>query len=83
MEENDLQERGFRIEDIAWLKKRDKTLGAFGSMGIWLESAEAAQWLLDNGLVIDQHCVGRVEKFEIQKEAVLPLPRVRSPRMVV
>ena len=34
MDENDLQERGFRIEDIAWLKKRDKTLGAFGSMGI-------------------------------------------------
>lgn len=34
MEENDLRERGFQIEDIAWLKKRDKMLGAFGSIGI-------------------------------------------------
>jgi hypothetical protein len=24
MAENDLQERSYRIEDIAWLKKRDK-----------------------------------------------------------
>jgi hypothetical protein len=68
MEENELQERGFRIEDIAWLKKRDKRLGAFGSMGIWFDSEEAAQWLLYNGLVIDQHCVGRVERFEIKKK---------------
>jgi hypothetical protein len=68
MDENDLQERGFQIEDIAWLKKRDKMLGTFASLGIWFDSAEAAQWLIDNGLVIDQHCVGRVERFEIKKK---------------
>jgi hypothetical protein len=34
IEENNLTERGFRIEDIAWLKKRDKALGIFGSLGI-------------------------------------------------
>lgn len=49
-DENDLQEHGFRIEDIAWLKKRDKMLGTFASMGIWFDSAEAAQWMLDNGI---------------------------------
>jgi hypothetical protein len=34
--ENDLPKRGFRTEDIAWLKKRDKELGMFTSMGICL-----------------------------------------------
>ncbi|KAI2867039.1 hypothetical protein CBS11852_11467 [Aspergillus niger] len=53
-QENDLQERGFRIEDIAWLKKKDKALGPFASLGIWFDSAEAANWMLDNGLLIDQ-----------------------------
>ena len=27
MEENDFQERGFQIEEIAWLKKKDKCWG--------------------------------------------------------
>jgi hypothetical protein len=27
--ENDLTDRGFRIEDLAWLRKRDKGLGMF------------------------------------------------------
>lgn len=68
MEENDLQERGFRIEDIAWLKKRDKVLGTFASMGVWFDSAEAAQWMIDNGLLLDQRYIGRVEKCEIKKK---------------
>lgn len=67
-DENDLQERGFRIEDIAWLKKKDKILGTFASMGIWFDSAEAAQWMLDNGLLVDQRYIGRVEKCEIKKK---------------
>jgi hypothetical protein len=67
-DKNDLQERGFRIEDIAWLKKKDKILGTFASMGIWFDSAEAAQWMLDNGLLIDQRYIGRVEKCEIKKK---------------
>ncbi|OQD63307.1 hypothetical protein PENANT_c468G10410, partial [Penicillium antarcticum] len=52
--ENDLTDHGFRIEDIAWLKKRDKELGTFASMGIWFDSLEAAEWMLNNGLLIDQ-----------------------------
>jgi hypothetical protein len=32
--ENDFTDRGVRIEDIAWLKKRDKELRTFASMGI-------------------------------------------------
>ncbi|KAJ5941436.1 zinc knuckle domain protein [Penicillium verrucosum] len=66
--ENDLTDRGFRIEDIAWLKKRDKELGTFASIGIWFDSLEAAEWMLDNGLLIDQRYIGRVEKCEIKKK---------------
>lgn len=66
--ENDLTDRGFRIEDIAWLKKRDKELGTFASMGIWFDSLEAAEWMLNNGLLIDQRYIGRVEKCEIKKK---------------
>jgi hypothetical protein len=52
IDENNITERGFRIEDVAWLKKRDKDLGTFASMGIWFDSAKAAEWIIDNGLLI-------------------------------
>lgn len=38
-EENELTERGFQIEEVAWLKKKDKALGKFASLGIWFDSA--------------------------------------------
>lgn len=53
LEENEMTERGFRIEDVAWLKKKDKVLGKFASLGIWFDSAEAAEWIIDNGLLVD------------------------------
>jgi hypothetical protein len=68
VEENNLQDRGFRIEDIAWLKRRDKVLGTFALMGIWFNSEEAAQWMLTRGFLINQHHIGRVEKCEIKKK---------------
>lgn len=66
-DENNLTERGFQIEDIAWLKKRDKDLGAFASMGIWFDSAKAAEWMLGNGLLIDQRYIGRIEKYKAKE----------------
>ena len=54
MEENELTEQGFQIEEVAWLKKKDKTLGKFASLGIWLDSAEGAGWMLGNGLLVGQ-----------------------------
>lgn len=66
--ENDLTDRGFRIEEIAWLKKRDKELGTFASMGIWFNSLEVAEWMLDNGLLIYRRYIGRVGKFKIRKK---------------
>jgi hypothetical protein len=66
-DENSLTERGFQIEDIAWLKKRDKGLGAFASMGIWFDSAKAAEWMLDHGLLIDRRYIGRIEKYKAKE----------------
>ncbi|CRL28133.1 unnamed protein product [Penicillium camemberti] len=34
IKDNDLNEQGLRIEEIAWLKKKDKTLGDHISLGI-------------------------------------------------
>ncbi|EDN08850.1 predicted protein [Histoplasma mississippiense (nom. inval.)] len=39
-----LARKGYKIEEIAWLKKRESTLGASASLGIWFDSAEAAEW---------------------------------------
>lgn len=43
MDENELTERGFRIEEVAWLKKKDKELGKFASLGIWFDSVGGAE----------------------------------------
>ncbi|EED14551.1 hypothetical protein TSTA_107580 [Talaromyces stipitatus ATCC 10500] len=34
MEENDLAKKGFKIEDIIWLKKKDRPLGRLASIGV-------------------------------------------------
>lgn len=68
IEENELTERGFRIEEVTWLKKKDKALGKFASLGIWLDSAEGAEWILDNGLLVGQRYIGSVERCEIKRK---------------
>jgi hypothetical protein len=68
MEENDLSEKGFRIEEVAWLKRKDKVLGKFASLGIWFDSAEGAEYILNNGLLVSQRQIGSVERREIKKK---------------
>jgi hypothetical protein len=68
MEENDLVGQGFRIEEVAWLKRKDKLLGKFASLGIWLDSAEGAERILNNGLLVGQRYIGSVERREIKKK---------------
>lgn len=68
MEENELTERGFRIEEVTWLKKKGKALVKFASLGIWLDSVEGAEWILDNGLLVDQRYFGSVERCEIKRK---------------
>jgi hypothetical protein len=68
MEENDLIAKGFQIEDIAWLKSKDKPLGKSASLGIWLDTAEAAEWVINNGLVFTQRYIGSIEPYQIKKK---------------
>jgi hypothetical protein len=34
IEDNNLAELNFKIEELAWLKRKDKALGKFASLGI-------------------------------------------------
>ncbi|EED11858.1 conserved hypothetical protein [Talaromyces stipitatus ATCC 10500] len=66
MEENDLAEKGFEIDDIAWLKKKDRPLGKSASMGIWLNTPEAAELIISNGLLVRQRYIGSVELYKVE-----------------
>ena len=66
LEENDLMEKGFEIEDIAWLKKKDRPLGRSALMGIWLNTPEAAESIIDNGLLVGQRYIGSVEPYRVE-----------------
>ncbi|CAK41173.1 uncharacterized protein An12g06420, partial [Aspergillus niger] len=68
MAENDLHDKKFRVEDIAWLKKRDMPLGKSASMGVWLDSPEAAEWIIDNGILVGQRFIGSVEPYRVEKK---------------
>lgn len=66
--ENSLAEQGFHIEELAWMKARDKTLGKFASLGIWFDSAEGAEHMLRNGFLVNGHYIPHVEQREIKKK---------------
>lgn len=40
MSKNNLASKGFGIEEIVWLKKKDSLLGAAISLGIWFNNAK-------------------------------------------
>jgi hypothetical protein len=66
--DNDLHELGLRIEELAWLKNRDKVLGKFASLGIWFDTAEGANFLLDKGFLIGRRFIGSVERCELKRK---------------
>ncbi len=68
-EDNDLEAKGYHIEDVAWLKKTDKPLGTHASLGMWFDTAEAAEWMVNNGLIYGQLYIGNVRayKFEMKR----------------
>ncbi|KAJ5240343.1 reverse transcriptase [Penicillium citrinum] len=68
IEENDLAKHGFRIEELAWMKAKDKVLGKFASLGIWFDSAEGAEYMLRSGFLVNQHYIPYVERREIKKK---------------
>ena len=64
MHENDLASKGFGIEEIAWMKKKDAPLGAAASLGIWFDSAEAAKWAIQDGMLFGLRYVGSIELYK-------------------
>jgi hypothetical protein len=52
MKDNDINEQGLRIEEIAWLKKKDKALGNHASLGIWFDTAEGVDYILSKGFLV-------------------------------
>jgi hypothetical protein len=68
MEENDLGSKGFQIEDIAWLKKKDAPLGESASLGIWFDSVKAAEWAVKDGMLFGQRYIGSVEPYQMRKK---------------
>jgi uncharacterized protein YoxC len=68
MEENEMQTRNFNIDDIAWLKQSDKPLGVTASLGLWLDTAEAAEWVVTNGLLYGQRYIGSVEVYQLRRK---------------
>lgn len=50
-EENKLNNKEFKIVDIAWLKRRDSDLGASASLGIWFDDLEATERAIHDGMV--------------------------------
>ncbi|OQD71744.1 hypothetical protein PENPOL_c001G07074 [Penicillium polonicum] len=68
MEDNDLTDRGLRIEEIAWLKKKDKALGYHASLGIWFDSAEGVDHILDKGFLAGRRFIDSVERCELKRK---------------
>jgi len=64
MHENDMGSRGFGVEEIAWMKKKDAPLGAAASLGIWFDSAEAAEWAIQDGMLFGLRYVGSIEPYK-------------------
>jgi hypothetical protein len=57
MEEKDVTAKGYRIDDIAWLKSKDK-----------LDTAEAAEWVINNGLVFRQRYIDSIVQYQVKEK---------------
>lgn len=68
MEENEMAANGYRVDDIAWLRNKDKPLGTSASLGVWFDTPEAAEWTINNGLVCGQRYIGSVEAYQVKKK---------------
>jgi hypothetical protein len=68
IEENQFATKGYWIEDIAWLKSKNKPLGRTASLGIWLDTAEAAEWIIQNGLVFGQRYISSIESYKVKRK---------------
>jgi hypothetical protein len=68
MEDNDMAANGHNIQEIAWLKKKDKELGRSASLGLWFDTADAAEWVIKNGLLVGHRYIGSIEPYQVKKK---------------
>ncbi|GFF84625.1 zinc knuckle domain protein [Aspergillus udagawae] len=68
MRENGLAEAGYQVEDITWLKRKDMPLGRSALMGIWLNTLEAANSILNNGLLVGQRYIRSMESYWVERK---------------
>lgn len=57
------------------VKEQGKALGKFAPLGIWLDSYEAADWVLNNGLLVGETYIGSMERCEIKRKRYLRCQR--------
>jgi hypothetical protein len=66
--DNDLADHSFHIEELAWMKAKDKALGKFASLGIWFDSQEGVDYMLRKGFLVSGQLITSVERREIKKK---------------
>jgi hypothetical protein len=69
VEDNSLATKGYQIENIARLKRKDNILGTPASVGIWLDT-EAAKWLINNGLLVGQRFIESNEIHQVKRKVL-------------
>jgi hypothetical protein len=66
--DNDLADHSFHIEELAWMKAKDKALGKFASLGTWFDSPEGVEYKLRKGFLVSGQLITSVERREIKKK---------------
>ncbi|EED11828.1 hypothetical protein TSTA_110080 [Talaromyces stipitatus ATCC 10500] len=86
-EENDLAEKGFKIEDIVWLKKKDRPLERLASIGVWFNTLEKfghLAWLCKEQVKCS-HCSSQHEQRYYPpgiRLRILEMPNTSEPKRI-
>jgi hypothetical protein len=68
LDDNGLAEYCFQIDELAWMKTKDKPLGKFALLGIWFDSPEGAEHMLRKRFLINGQLITTVVRREIKKK---------------
>ena len=68
IKKNDLASKDYQVNKIAWLRRKDKSPSRFSSLGIWFDTPEAAEWIINNGLIVGHRYIGSIEPYQVKKK---------------
>ncbi|EXJ75203.1 uncharacterized protein A1O5_01899 [Cladophialophora psammophila CBS 110553] len=83
MEENNLAIKWFHINEIVWMKTPDKPLSMNVSLGIWLDTPDTAEWVVNNGLVFGPRHKRSIEHYRIEKKRCYRCQGFGPPGMIM